>query len=255
MKTLSIIVIWVEKEDIMKILTYCIKCKKERNVSEVYVELTNDSIYSTKCEKGHDVVCAVQTAEFVTLFEMGTLALNDGFTREAITSFSVAIERFHEFMLKVMLLEGGMKWGEIDDTWKNVAAQSERQLGAYLFIFASVFKKTPPIIPNSRIKFRNSVTHKGLIPTYKEAKDYERFAFDYIFHLLDELKSKCKMNNLFEVINRSQVLYNANPKFGEIQSFIAFSDIFNLFVVEGNNLTYESAIDRIIKDRSKYVKI
>ena len=93
-------------------------------------------------------------------------ALLDGYCRESVSSFASAQERFHEFAIKVFLTKQGAPKDQFFATWKLVANQSERQLGAYYFLHLLYFRKTPT--QNTKMtEFRNSVIHKGSIPSNK----------------------------------------------------------------------------------------
>ena len=53
-----------------------------------------------------------------------------------------------------------------------MASQSERQVGAFVFLWASNFGEPPELLSNTQVRFRNDVIHKGKIPTREEATRY-----------------------------------------------------------------------------------
>lgn len=155
-------------------------------------EQVNDSgIYEVKCSKGHNCKTIIDNIDFEILFEYGLNSLVDGYYRESVSSFTSAMERFHEFFIKTVLRAAGMEFDKIDITWKNISSQSERQLGAYITVYAQTFKKAPPILnTNKEIPFRNAVIHKGKIPSKEEAIKYGNRVLNLIEASLILLKIK-----------------------------------------------------------------
>jgi hypothetical protein len=68
-------------------------------------ELQDNGLYYMKCEMGHETVTWLQQEKFETLFELAANAILDGYYRDAISSFSSAMERFYEFYLKVICIK------------------------------------------------------------------------------------------------------------------------------------------------------
>jgi hypothetical protein len=69
-----------------------------------------------------------------------------------------------------------MPGGIIEETWKSMAKQSERQFGAFCVLYCLEAAKSfalPPEIP----QFRNKVIHEGYIPTEAEVMDFGRRVF------------------------------------------------------------------------------
>jgi hypothetical protein len=81
-----------------------------------------------------------------------------------------SMERYFEFFIKVILRDSGKEFESIHKTWKTIASQSERQLGAYIMLYCQTFDDEPILLnQNKEIPFRNSVVHKGYIPTKEDA--------------------------------------------------------------------------------------
>ena len=59
-------------------------------------------LYTGKCPNGHDLLVTTQTLRHEMLFEIALNAIVDGYRREAISSFSAAVERFFEFAIRVL---------------------------------------------------------------------------------------------------------------------------------------------------------
>jgi hypothetical protein len=106
------------------------------------------------------------------LFEVGAYAILDGYYREAVSSFTTSLERFHEFAIRVFLDNTSKASDLFQNCWKHVSSQTERQLGAFIFLWASNFGQAPVLLDSKQVKFRNEVIHKGVIPSREQAVNY-----------------------------------------------------------------------------------
>lgn len=202
----------------MKVSFPCPTCHP-KGTREYEYELTNELKYELTCEKGHKVTFILKNKSFELLFEMGLYALQDGYAREAVTNFAAAIERFHEFCIRVLSHEFGIDeqtkiggtntWmtdrgfgNEYKKAWNELSRQSERQLGAFVALYLVAFKRSPVLMSNKDIEFRNNITHKGVFPTYDQALKYAQTTFQYIQEKLIELKEKAP--NAVEYVNSSE---------------------------------------------------
>lgn len=153
----------------------CMQCLQEFGKPSTEfsrVEFRDDGRYQLKCSFGHDTTTVLQQQKFELLFDIGAHAILDGYYREAVSSFTSSLERFYEFAVRV-LLEGASKSDRLfQDCWKEAAKQSERQLGAFVFLWGANFLEAPSLLPNKLVSFRNDVIHKGKIPTREEALHY-----------------------------------------------------------------------------------
>ncbi|RCW68128.1 hypothetical protein [Pseudorhodoferax soli] len=138
----------------------------------VPIELRNDGLYEFTCTNGHRALTVLQEQKFEILFEIGAYAILDGYYREAVSSFSAALERFYEFSLSVFCMKAGVQDEEWSKSWKIVAAQSERQFGAFVFLHSAILGTSPSVPAGKWREFRNDVVHKGRIPTRHEALEY-----------------------------------------------------------------------------------
>lgn len=153
-----------------------------------FVEVRDDGRYVFTCTQGHRTVTVLQQQKFELLFEMGAYAILDGYYREAVASFASSLERFYEFFVKAKLFEEQVPEDAMAEFWKQVASQSERQLGAFVCLYTLTFKRPPTMLSNSRISFRNEVIHKGKIPTKDEALAYGQAVLDVIRPVLADAK-------------------------------------------------------------------
>lgn len=141
-----------------------------------------------------------------------------------------------------------------DDTynkvWKQVSNQSERQLGAFLFLWTNKFDEVPELLTNKDTKFRNEVIHKGKIPTKEEALIFGNTILKIIRPKIKQLQS------LFEE-EISSVIFKHLRDCSKIESnqisggTMCTNTIISLSSGEEshNTQTLESALDSILKWR------
>ena len=150
----------------------------------------DDGRYEVACPKGHQAVVFLQQQKFELLFDIGAYAIADGYYREAVSSFAASLERFYEFFIRALMLQKGIASEVIDAAWKTLAAQSERQLGAFTLLYALEFGRPAQLLSSARIAFRNDVVHKGRIPTRPEALDYGQAVLDVVRPILKEAQGR-----------------------------------------------------------------
>lgn len=167
----------------MRVPLTCPQCMHE-DLPNAYpytqAEYTDSNRYETVCPLGHRGVVALQQQKFEILFEIGAYAIDDGYYREAVSSFTSSLERFYEFFIRAFFHQNKLDVATLDTAWKFVAHQSERQLGAFIAIYTTALRKAPNLLPQKKIEFRNSVIHKGKIPTREEAVEYGETVLELI---------------------------------------------------------------------------
>lgn len=174
----------------MKLIASCFECTQERGLTEdsiLWVEIEDGAYYETTCLQGHKRAFILTAHKFEVLFEFGAMALVDGYPREAVSSFAVALERFYEYLVRALLLHGGVSPDRFEAAWKQVSAQSERQLGAFAILYLREYGKAAPLLPQAQIEFRNKVIHKGYLPTHSEAVTYGDAVLQQLAALYKEL--------------------------------------------------------------------
>lgn len=177
----------------MRLHVSCMQCFEEfGRPSEDFshVEFRDDGRYEIKCPFGHATTTVLQQQKFEVLFDIGAYAILDGYYREAVSSFSSSLERFYEFALRVLLEKASKSDQLFQNCWKNVASQSERQVGAFVFLWASNFGKPPELLSNTQVSFRNDVIHKGKIPTREDANRYGNSVLDVLRPKMLALKER-----------------------------------------------------------------
>lgn len=167
------------------------KLKNELNADvDFEVELDNDNIHEFVCPKGHRTFTQLQEQKFQILFDLASMALNDGYTKEAVSSYSSSLERFIEYYILVTSLRNSVSLDDFTKTWKQMANQSERQLGAYFILRLQEGK--PTNWDEKKASFRNNVVHKGYIPSSEEAIEYGQYVLSFIRSTLKELNETSK---------------------------------------------------------------
>ena len=178
----------------MKLPIPCMTCAAERGDAALEdiatVEFRDGGRYETTCRQGHKFVTVLQEQKFEILFDIGAYAIADGYYREAVSSFTSSLERFYEFFVKAVLFEKAIDDSMFSGSWKLVDRQSERQLGAFIFLYTSEFNRVPAVLKDKQVQFRNDVIHRGRIPSKKEALDYGQVILDLIRPVLAEARAK-----------------------------------------------------------------
>lgn len=182
----------------MKIIVRCPECGSDEEAA--LLEIGNENLHQVKCDKGHESFLVITQHKHEVLFEVGSYAIVDGYYREAISSFSASLERYYEFFIKVLSV--GLSSSEFQKVWKQVASQSERQLGGYLFIYLNVFRTSPEILSQPLVKLRNSVIHKGHIPNRAEAVKFGK-AVAKIINDGCNLLHRTKKSEIEEIIRQA----------------------------------------------------
>lgn len=187
----------------MKIIVRCHQCGP--NEEAALLEIGNENLHQVICDKGHESSLVITQQKHEILFEVGANAIVDGYHREAISSFSASLERYYEFFIKVISVE--LSCEEFKKAWKQVASQSERQLGGYIFTYANVYHVSPDILSPSLTKLRNDVVHKGHIPSRLEAIDFGS-AVAKIINDGCNLLHRTKKDHLNEIIRQAMCKNN-----------------------------------------------
>lgn len=152
-------------------------------------EVLDNGLYIIHCQKGHTSKAVLTNIKFELLFDLGLNAIIDGYYRDAVSSITSSLERFYEFYIKAVWYQNGCSFSLIDENWKNISNQSERQLGAFIVSYVLMNKENAPLMnPNKEVLFRNNVIHKGYIPTREESINYAKVVLNLIEIPLLKLK-------------------------------------------------------------------
>lgn len=173
----------------MKIFCFCHKCLSDNQLENPLITtLREDNLYDITCQFGHRNLMQMQAFKFEILFESGLCAIREQYYLESMLSIKAALERFYEFYIQIMLKEKGIDESVITDVFKEVSRNSEREYGAFLFVYTLMHGKKPEtLLSRSQVEFRNGVVHKGLIPTEKQVFQFASDVFDIIKRYYVEL--------------------------------------------------------------------
>jgi hypothetical protein len=195
---------------------YCLRFDHVKNVT-TYV-INNDLEIEVQCERGHNYTYLIAQYKHEILFDYGIKALCDDYYRESVASFTAALERYYEYFLNVYWLSIDISTDETNRTWKLMSNQSERQLGAFITIIASISGQTPTILKDKDVAFRNKVIHKGYIPNFNETIEYGQEVSDRILEYENILYNKASSGiHKYEWENAKRAK-PFNDKYGELKT-------------------------------------
>lgn len=165
---------------------------EEPKFSLTKIDFNENGLYDVTCKNGHSYTTILQQQKFEILFDIGAYAIQDGYYREAVSSFTSSLERLYEFFIKAVCLSKNINMCEITSTWSEVNL-SERQLGAFAFLYLITTGKSPKsrvLLSNKKRKFRNDVIHNGMIPSKQSAIDYGQTVLDIARPIINILKNE-----------------------------------------------------------------
>lgn len=186
----------------MKIRIPCFECNEEAFKIDkdkeppyiptyTYLEYPTTEIdkwpyFEVKCRKGHVHRYLLNLELYEVLFQQATYCLQDGYYREAVCTYNTSLERFFEYIIEILFYynESEMDFSKI---WSQICSQSERQLGAYYFIWSITMKKEPIFLDERMVKLRNRVVHRGKLVSEDKAKEFGKYVFDFIKNTLSTL--------------------------------------------------------------------
>lgn len=176
----------------MKIFTMCMECQKELghpSFEPIVTDYYEEALAFIECSRGHKSAVLLQSQKFEILLESAANALIEGYTLEAASSLSSAYERFFEFAINVFCRKSSVPKESIDKTFAQISKQSERQIGAFLFLHLLVFGKHYTL--NKKIpELRNKAIHQGYIPTPDEVIHLGELIYQEILTITNLLSSE-----------------------------------------------------------------
>jgi len=241
----------------MKLLIACPLCVPQGTAdTEAFktVQLRQDGLYEVNCLQGHKSIFCMRNPNFEMLFQSGLWALIDGYPREAVSSIAAALERFYEFYLEVIALKHSVNDSELKQAWKIASKQSERQLGAFLFLY--LFENHRAVdfsAVNKTVEFRNKVIHQGNIATQDEVIKYGETVLDFIFTVLNELLSTSE--SVVDAVIEKQVEEKLANVTEDIQLVhYTVSTVINITsgVPPLQKRSFGEAVERLLRDRQHY---
>lgn len=147
------------------------------------LEVPDSGVLELVCYRRHRTVICLPAERHRMLFDTAASALVDGYPREAVASFAAGVERYYEYLIRVLLTANEVPEAEVQKGWKAVGSDSQRQLGAFRLLFLSEFRVAAPQLPDRLVAFRNNVIHKGYFPTEQEAMEFGETCFNHVAEL------------------------------------------------------------------------
>jgi hypothetical protein len=166
----------------MRIPVPCVACSKAGKGGGLvfaHGELDASGVVYAECPASHRTAVIYDARRYEVLLRSGAKALLSGFANEAIASLAAALERAYEFYVRVICRKHSIDKGQIAAAWKEVGSQSERQLGAFSFLY--LIDNAKPLPLSKKIpEIRNRIVHQGRIAKEDDAKEFGRLVFDRI---------------------------------------------------------------------------
>lgn len=180
----------------MRVIAACPKCIAEQSIggkqpifNPIAGELDDNGNIHVTCENGHYGIVVYDARRYEVLIKSAARAFLDGYTNEVVAVMSSALERAYELYIRVSCRAKAIAPEKIGDAWKGVAAQSERQFGAFQFLYL-IDHHEPFQLDRFITEIRNKVIHRGKIVRKNEALQFAEKAHDVIRDIEDFLQSK-----------------------------------------------------------------
>lgn len=229
----------------MRLNLYCFECK---NGTSVNVDVNDEGYYMGACPKGHALRYLCDQPLFEILFEIGVNAILDGYNREAVSSFASSLERFYEYYVSVLTLKNKIDPSQFENAWNSVSAQSERQLGGFIFAYLMETGRAPSLLPNLQVSFRNKVIHKGHIPSQVNAIAFGQAVLNVINPIVKDLKENyAEQIGQLHMTNQQDI----KEKFGNANAYISIVTIIHMKSDSRIEYTMEKALEKLSAIRTE----
>lgn len=180
----------------MKTIAACVVCFEEKAASGTQAtfsplagELDDCGYIHVRCEKGHQSIIIYDARRYEVLIRSAAKAFVDGYTNEVVAVMSTALERAYEFYIRVACRAKGIPKEAVDKAWKGVASQSERQFGAFQFLYL-IDHEQAFALDSFITETRNNVIHKGRIVREDTAANFADKVFARIRSIEGSIQSK-----------------------------------------------------------------
>ena len=168
----------------------CLDAGESRQRATVLVPIGDQGVCQVHCLADHTTAVVLEEHRHEWLFETALCAIEDGYYREAVSSFAASMDRFYEYVLSIYCEASQVSEDAFTSTWKPLSKQSERQLGAFVIAHTLLEKRPPSTLSDKNVQFRNDVVHKGRMPTEDQAIAFGDAMFEIFVPLLLSLRGK-----------------------------------------------------------------
>ena len=154
------------------------------------VLIPDDGFIEITCQRGHHTATIIQQTKFEILSQLAIKAGADGNYRDTIASFAASLERLFEFFVEATCRKNGVEKKVFVKAWKNVASQSERQLGTFVAAYILETREAAKLLPSQQASLRNKVIHNGMIPNNEQAMRFGQAVTDCAKPLIQLLRNE-----------------------------------------------------------------
>ncbi|NOQ28334.1 MAG: hypothetical protein GQ564_23475 [Bacteroidales bacterium] len=241
----------------MKHITFCTECLEENPNSVILAEgeINSDLVAVCTCFKGHKSVLGLLHDLFDVLYFSAVDSFIKGCFSESVMSFAASLERTYEMFIKVTLLKDELSFDIIDNFWKELKNQSERQYGAFCMQYSRITGKTWRIDSN-QVSFRNMVIHKGHIATSDEVRKYAEYTTSCQSKILQILQSDYEDECTRFYFNQKKL---ARPRINELMkkhnakfAGMALPSLLNWNKLDKDGVTFSEALDNMYQIQKKF---
>lgn len=229
----------------------CMECQKELghpSFEPIVTDYFEEALAFIECSRGHKSAVLLQSQKFEILLESAANALIEGYTLEAASSLSSAYERFFEFAINVFCKKSKVPKESIDKTYKQVSTQSERQIGAFLFLHLLIFGKHYTL--NKKIpELRNRFIHQGHIPTPEEVIKFGELIYQEILAITNLLNSNLSSELQQVIMDTVQVRNGKIPN--EVPRATTTGTMFFSLASADRKETFQEALSSYTESREK----
>jgi hypothetical protein len=235
-------------EEDVRIIAPCAKCFEDEpdqanvNPANKFASILyrEDNCYQFTCPKGHMNEYSLQNQKYEQLADVGLNAIFDDYYRESVSAFTSSMERFHEFSLRAIMLRASKQGDLLKSCWKEVKT-TERQLGAFVFLWGYFFGECPKVTSDKDAKFRNNVIHNGYFPTRDEALAYGNIIVTILRSQVVKIHNK--FSEEIRIITDENRKHLVQPLIGQ-SPIVALMNHTILNVMEGDDASDENYIEK-----------
>lgn len=212
----------------MKLKFQCRKCFREFVTTYNSIQIQENDLYEFYCTENHRNIYFVNNEKFELLMESAVFAIKDGYYREAISAMAASLERLQEFAITIIIKKNNVDDNLFKTGWNSIRKHSERQLGAFTFLYLQEFGKFPDLLTDTERGFRNNVIHNGNFPNYEQTIDFGQRVLDITYNVLLQLRESAE-NTIREFAREeSEVKLKMIEDLGESPFTYQMKNIINL---------------------------
>lgn len=221
--------------------TLCVHCDIDDSKETVWAngEIHSDLFAVCTCPKGHITIAGLMTELFDILYKSAVDSYMKKCLSESVMSFAASLERAYELFTKIVLLRQSFSFDQIENYWKEIKNQSERQYGAFCFCYLFVTKQSWHS-DSKMIEFRNKVVHKGYIATSEEVQVYAKYITNSLTTIIQIIKTNFDSERSKLYFLQKEATKPAINKIMQKYPFSKFTASGNPSLLKWNYLQYES---------------